>query len=66
MSSAQKHSVVLLAAVRAQAADEAAAFDLPAVKVVGERFMQAPGCPGRTVYRYEHESRADWEYECGL
>jgi pimeloyl-ACP methyl ester carboxylesterase len=25
--------------------------------------MQAPGYPGRTVYRYEHESRDDWGYE---
>jgi pimeloyl-ACP methyl ester carboxylesterase len=54
---------VQLAAVQAQAADSDAAFDLPSITKIGERFMQAPGYPGRTVYRYEHESRDDWGYE---
>lgn len=54
---------VLLAAVRSQAADEADAFDLPSIKVIGERFMQAPGHPGRVVMRYEHDSRPEWGYE---
>jgi len=54
---------VQLAAVWAQAADSDAAFDLPSIKKIGERFMQAPGHPGRTVYRHEHESRDEWGYE---